>query len=788
METKILRQASYKAEKASRNNLAIVDSKVENYQEFLWGVKSDTEVILLDRTRDGIEQIAEIAASRHSLNSIQIVAHGASASVAIGSTELNIHNIETYSSQLQQWGKALNETGSILLLSCHTGAGESGLKFIQKLSKITGANVAASNNLTGSAALGGDWELEMATGQINTEIAFEKEVLEGYTSVLATLAAEEFKNSTVIGPWIYGIFGASDPPGLTAGSTQNLSGVIPALGTGDPPGSGTLRLTSNKFDEAAFVIYNNPISATEGLRVTFDFFAYNRGTVLDANQQLLGADGISFFLIDGTATPTQAGGFGGSLGYAQNNRGGIVPGIVGGYLGIGLDEFGNYSASQSGAGGRVNTNPAAPGGFLADAVGLRGSQSTSYNFLTSTVVPGGIDNKDTSIRAEAKRTVQVTLFPANSPTFPNRLTVAFDLNSNGTFDAGETLLDIPNLATVNGAVPRTFKFGFAASTGGNTNIHEVNNVIVQSIDPPTLVADVSIVKKGPLYAIPNSTITYTITSTNNGPNSAESVLIQDPLPAGLIPVSISDDGTFNSTTRTVIWPAIPTLASGASETRTITATVPATVGAALTNTAYSTSSTFDPNLANNNSSQPISQVSTTIVAALADLVTTKIGPVTETVGRTVSYTISTVNNGPSTAENVTVTDSIVPGLTIVSLSNQGVYNKDTGIVTFPAIPSLPSGAPPAINTVSFIAPASASGSVKNTAKSDSSTLDPTLSNNDGTAPGASVTTILTPNQPPEAIPTNLTVGPNSSAPVPGLGGNDPDGSIASYTINTLPPA
>ncbi|MEG4330230.1 hypothetical protein Q5688_33665, partial [Microcoleus sp. herbarium5] len=385
-------------------------------------------------------------------------------------------------------------------------------------------------------------------------------------------AAEEFKNSTVIGPWIYGIAGASDPPGLTAGSTANPSGVIPALGTGDTPGSGTLRLTSNKFDEAAFVIYNNPISATEGLRVTFDFFAYNRGTAIyplaPPNAPLLGADGISFFLIDGTATPTKAGGFGGSLGYAQNNRGAIVPGIVGGYLGIGLDEFGNYSASQSGAGGRVNTNPAAPGGRLEDAVGLRGSESTSYNFLTSRVVPGGIDNKDTSIRAEAKRTVQVTLFPANSPTFPNRLTVAFDLNRNGTFDAGETLLDIPNLEPINGKVPPTFKFGFAASTGGDTNIHEVNNVVVQSIDPPTLVADVSIVKKGPLFATPNSSITYTIISTNNGPNSAESVLIQDPLPAGLIPVSISDAGTFNSTTRTVIWPAIPTLANGASQTRT----------------------------------------------------------------------------------------------------------------------------------------------------------------------------------------------------------------------------
>ncbi|MEG4462667.1 DUF4347 domain-containing protein, partial [Microcoleus sp. D3_18cC1] len=772
METKILRQASHKAETASRKNLAIVDSKVENYQELLRGVKSNTEVILLDRFRDGIEQIAEITASRHSLNSIQIVAHGASASVEIGRAELNIHNIETYSSQLQQWGKALNETGSILLLSCNTGAGESGLKFIQKLSQITGANVAASNNLTGSAALGGDWELEITTGQINTEIAFEKEVLEGYTSVLATLAAEEFKNTTVIGPWIYGVGNPTTAnPGLTAGSTPNTSGVIPALGTGDTPGSGTLRLTSNAFGQSAFVIYNNPISATEGLRITFDFFAYNRGTTPSSGDgSLLGADGISFFLIDGTATPTEAGGFGGSLGYAQNTNSNS-PGIVGGYLGVGLDEFGNYSSTIAGKqGGRIPPNNETD--QLPDAVGLRGRASTipteNYKFLGSSLLTNsltgvsiGIDNKDTSIRAEAKRTVQITLFPTTSAT-PNRLTVALDLDRKGTFDAGETLIDIPNLADVNGAVPRTFKFGFAASTGGNTNIHEVNNVIVQSIDPPTLQADVSIVKKGPLFATLNSTITYTITSTNNGPNSAESVLIQDPLPAGLIPVSISDGGTLDSKTRTVIWPAIPTLANGASQTRTITATVSPTVTAPLTNTAYSTSSTFDPNLANNNSSQPISQVSTTIVAALADVVTTKTGTAAAAPGETVTYIISTVNNGPSTATNVTVTDSIVPGLNIVSLPNEAVYNAETGIVTFPAIPSLPSGAPPAINTVSFIAPAS--GSVTNTARSTSTTADPTPGNNAST-----VTTTLTPSA--DVVTTKT--GTAAAAP----------GEVVTYTIS-----
>ncbi|MEG3941640.1 DUF4347 domain-containing protein, partial [Microcoleus sp. S36b_A3] len=769
--------ASSQAEPEAKKSLVVVDSRVENYEQLIGGVKAGTEVFILSETRGAIEQITEILGQRHNINSLHVVSHGREAAIAIGPAEFNLDNLETHSHQLQQWGKSLSKSASILLYGCNIAAGKSGLKFIQKISEFTGANIAASNNLTGSAALGGDWELEITTGQINAEVAFEKKVLENYKSVLATLAAEEFKNSTVIGPWIYGVGNPTTAnPGLTAGSTPNPSGVIPALGTGDALGTGTLRLTSNAFGQSAFAIYNNPISATEGLRVTFDFFAYNRGNVPDVNGATDGADGISFFLIDGTATPTKAGGFGGSLGYAQNTNSNS-PGIVGGYLGVGLDEFGNYSSVIAGKQGGISNNP---NDKLPDAVGLRGRESTiladNYKFLGSSLLTNsltgvsiGIDNKDTSIRAEAKRSVQITLFPTTSAT-PNRLTVALDLNSNGTFDAGETLLDIPDLASINGAVPPTFKFGFAASTGGNTNIHEVNNVIVQSIDPPTLVADVSIVKKGPLYAIPNSTITYTITSTNNGPNSAESVLIQDPLPAGLSFVEASDLATYNSTTRTVIWPAIPTLANGASQTRTITATVSPTVTAPLTNTAYSTSSTFDPNLANNNSSQPISQVSTTIVAALADVVTTKTGTAAAAPGETVTYTISTVNNGPSTAENVTITDSIVPGLNIVSLPNEAVYNADTGIVTFPAIPSLPSGAPPAINTVRFIAPASASGSVSNTARSTSATPDPFPENNNGTDPLATVTTPLTPSA--DVVTTKT--GTAAAAP----------GETVTYTIST----
>ncbi|TAG85272.1 MAG: DUF4347 domain-containing protein, partial [Oscillatoriales cyanobacterium] len=669
---------SFQSLSKPKSDLVIVDSKLDKYQELVSGVKAGFEVIAIAQVGNAIEQITEILNERSNINSIHIVSHGQEAALKLGQAELNIDNLETYSSQLQQWGKALSESGSILLYGCNIAAGESGIKFVQKISEITGANIAASNNLTGSAALGGDWELEVTTGQINVELAFEKEVLEGYPSVLATLVTEDFKNSTVIGPWIYGIAGTSAQPGLTAGPA-NPNGIIPSLGNNEPANTGALRLTSNQQNQSAYVLYNNPISATDGLRVTFDFFAYNTSTE--------GADGISFFLIDGTATPTKAGGFGGSLGYGSNNSLNAAlrsEGISGGYLGVGLDEYGNFSEPQPLPPTRPTFGRVGGPGITKDSIGIRGSESRTYSFITNASVAIGIDNENATTRTalNTKRRVQITLFPTTSAT-PNRLTVALDLDENEIFGPGETLIDIPNLTLVNGVVPSTFKFGFAAATGPGTNIHEINNLLVESIDEPTLVADVSITKQGPQVAALGSTITYTITSTNIGPTTsdAKDVLIQDILPPGLTPVSISDSGTYNTLTRTVSWPAIPTLARGVSQSRTITAIAPATP-TTITNVAYSNSSTFDPVVANNNTSLPTSKVITTITA-VADVVTTKSGDTTATAGRTVSYTITTENKGPNTAENVTITDSIIPGLTGVSISDSGTYNTTTGIVTFP---------------------------------------------------------------------------------------------------------
>ncbi|MEG3849564.1 DUF4347 domain-containing protein, partial [Microcoleus sp. herbarium13] len=771
-------------------NVLFIDGRVENSHSLAKGATVGTEVFVLDSTRDGVEQITRILANFSDLESIQIVSHGREAAVQLGSIDLGADNIETYSHLLQQWGKALSERGDILLFGCRVAAGESGEAFVRRLGEITGANIAANGGLTGSAALGGDWKLEFAIGEIKASTAIEPEVREAYSYVLGTLVNETFKNATVQGPWIYrgnngdlynpslGPANSQEVPGITGGT---VSGLLPALG-GDIPGNGVLQLTpASQNRREAFVLYNNPIPSTDGLIVRFDFYSYGGNLVINEPQgESTGeqpGDGIGFFFIDGTASPERPGGYGGSLGYAQRLDGTLrTPGIEGGYLGIGFDEFGNFSAPTEGREGPppdLIPGSSTPRVVRPDSITLRGREENDYSFLTQTFAPFGIDNIPTSIdftepgfnfsntltsiRAQSKRSVQITLNPSTGGE-PNRLSVAFDTDFNGSYET--TLINIPNLAAVNGPlVPPTFKFGFGSSTGSANNFHELQNLVVQTVNPPSISADVVTIKNGPQSVKPGGSITYTITTTNRGTAPARQVLVQDKIPDQLIPslpaiatVIPSNGGTYLDATRNVTWPPIPVLNVGQSVTYTLTVALPPNLasGGTFTNIASSSSATFDPDLTNNDGSTPTSQVQTTVTDLIADVVTTKSGPIASTVGSTVTYSLIATNNGPDPATNVTITDSIIPGLIGVTASDGGTYNPTTGIVTFPPVATLPN-AGTVSRTVSFVTPVTLS-TISNTARSTSATPDPIATNNngsptnkDGTPTRSSVTTTLTPS-------------------------------------------
>lgn len=188
------------------NSLIFLDPAVDNYDSFIAGVKPETEVFLLNPTEDGVSQITAALVERTGIKSVHIVSHGNPGAVLLGNTQLSLDTLDRYRSQLQQWRYALTEDADLLLYGCNVAAGERGSAFVERLKSLIGAEIAASTNLTGSAARGGDWDLEVTTGKIKASLAFEPEVMAAYASVLVdTFIDEDFSDAN----------GTTPPPGWT---------------------------------------------------------------------------------------------------------------------------------------------------------------------------------------------------------------------------------------------------------------------------------------------------------------------------------------------------------------------------------------------------------------------------------------------------------------------------------------------------------------------------------------------------------------------------------------------
>ncbi|MCB8788388.1 DUF4347 domain-containing protein [Planktothrix agardhii] len=170
---------------SSNKPIIFIDSSVENYQSLIEGAEKNAEIIILEKDRSGVEQITEALTDLSNIKALHLVSHGSPGSLQLGSDILNSENIDSFNSLLQQWGKALTKTADILLYGCEVAAGEIGEKFIRRLNKIMGANIAASSNKTGNAALGGDWKLDKTIGLIETPLAFSAVTIENYGGVLA---------------------------------------------------------------------------------------------------------------------------------------------------------------------------------------------------------------------------------------------------------------------------------------------------------------------------------------------------------------------------------------------------------------------------------------------------------------------------------------------------------------------------------------------------------------------------------------------------------------------------
>ena len=168
--------------------LVVVDTAVTGYEDLLAGLAPGTEYLLIDAAENGLQKLADYVAGRDDITSIHILSHGDQGEFSLGSVTLNADNLDQYADLLAQIGASLTEQGDLLLYGCRVAAeGEgdanepSGAEFVARIAEITGADVAASTDLTGAAGQGGDWDLEYSIGQMdNANLE-----LTGFTGLLA---------------------------------------------------------------------------------------------------------------------------------------------------------------------------------------------------------------------------------------------------------------------------------------------------------------------------------------------------------------------------------------------------------------------------------------------------------------------------------------------------------------------------------------------------------------------------------------------------------------------------
>ena len=150
----------------SKRQVVFVNAGLDDVSSLLQSLPSAVEVVMLDESKDGLQQMADYLQGRDGLQAIHLLSHGAQGTVQVGSTWLSSANLAENQAALQRIGAALGEDGDLLLYGCRVGEAGDSRDFLGQLAAITGADVAASVDDTGAAALGGNWMLERSSGSI----------------------------------------------------------------------------------------------------------------------------------------------------------------------------------------------------------------------------------------------------------------------------------------------------------------------------------------------------------------------------------------------------------------------------------------------------------------------------------------------------------------------------------------------------------------------------------------------------------------------------------------------
>ena len=166
----------------------VVDMRINNAQTVLQGIQhlqdaalarsERFEILTIDANEDGVAKISRYLSDKTGITGLHIVSHGSDSMMLLGNSWLDEGALRSRALEFASWGTALSREGDILLYGCDFAASQSGQSAVKSLAQLTGADVAANSQNTGTATIDkpADWTLDYQQGIINTEVLLGDEI------------------------------------------------------------------------------------------------------------------------------------------------------------------------------------------------------------------------------------------------------------------------------------------------------------------------------------------------------------------------------------------------------------------------------------------------------------------------------------------------------------------------------------------------------------------------------------------------------------------------------------
>jgi hypothetical protein len=199
--------------------LVLVDGRLASLAD---GFASWGQVLVLDASLDGLEQVTTVLAQWTGVSELHIVSHGSAGVVQLGQSYITREELDRQSDAVEGWRAHLAGDAAIYLYGCNVAQGDSGRALVDMLAGLTGVTVLASTDATGSVSLGGNLTFEYATGDADFQALFGEAVFEGLGYTLAHVDGFEPNNSVGAATNLGQVTGTLNVPSLSVRPTGDL--------------------------------------------------------------------------------------------------------------------------------------------------------------------------------------------------------------------------------------------------------------------------------------------------------------------------------------------------------------------------------------------------------------------------------------------------------------------------------------------------------------------------------------------------------------------------------------